>query len=119
MTFLGIPSAWSNGSGAFTATARSTTVVFSISSPKIPAKERRLVPEAIEQFFLGAAPTAGIQPREITSNSHTYRVGKVPRLLIQRGNALESRYGRLGREYARVAFDKEYLKQEPTLEWVT
>ena len=34
-------------------------------------------------------------------------------------NTLESRYGRLGREYAKVAFDKEYLKKEPTLEWVT
>jgi hypothetical protein len=25
----------------------------------------------------------------------------------------------LGREYAKVAFDKEHLKKEPTLEWVT
>jgi hypothetical protein len=90
-----------------------------IVGKSIEAKERRLVPEAIEQFFLVAAPTSGIQPKEIASNSHTYRIGKVPRLLIQRGNALESRYGRLGREYAKVAFDKEYLKKEPTLEWVT
>jgi hypothetical protein len=90
-----------------------------IVGKSIEAKERRLVPEAIEQFFLEAAPTSGMQPKEIASNSHTYRIGKVPRLLIQRGNTLESRYGRLGREYAKVAFDKEYLKQEPTLEWVT
>jgi superfamily II DNA or RNA helicase len=90
-----------------------------IVGKSIEAKERRLVPEAIEQFFLEAAPTSGIQPKEIASNSHTYRIGKVPRLLIQRGNTLESRYGRLGREYAKVAFDKENLKQEPTLEWVT
>jgi Domain of unknown function (DUF3883)/Helicase conserved C-terminal domain len=90
-----------------------------IVGKSVEAKERRLVPEAIEQFFLEAAPTSGIQPKEIASNSHTYRIGKVPRILIQRGNALESRYGRLGREYAKVAFDKEYLKKEPTLEWVT
>ena len=90
-----------------------------IVGKSVEAKERRLVPEAIEQFFLEAAPTSGIQPKEIASNSHTYRIGKVPRLLTQRGNTLESRYGRLGREYAKVAFDKEYLKKEPTLEWVT
>jgi hypothetical protein len=90
-----------------------------IVGKSVEAKERRLVPEAIEQFFLEAAPTSGIQPKEIASNSHTYRIGRVPRLLIQRGNTLESRYGRLGREYAKVAFDKEYLKKEPTLEWVT
>jgi superfamily II DNA or RNA helicase len=89
-----------------------------IVGKSVEAKERRLVPEAIEQFFLEAAPTSGIQPKEIASNSHTYRIGKIPRTLIQRGHTLESRYGRLGREYVKVAFDKEYLKKEPTLEWV-
>ncbi len=52
-------------------------------------------------------------------DSHIYRVGKIPRTLIQRGNALEHRFGKLGREYGRVVFDKEYLKKDPTLEWVT
>jgi superfamily II DNA/RNA helicase len=67
-----------------------------IVGKSVEAKERRLVPEAIEQFFLEAAPVSGMQPKEIASNSHTYRIGKVPRLLIQRGNALESRCGRFG-----------------------
>ena len=43
----------------------------------------------------------------------------MPRTLIARGNTLEPRYGKLGREYARVAFRKDDLKTEPTLEWVT
>ncbi len=85
----------------------------------IEAKERRLVPEAIEQFFWEAAPAAGIQPRRIGQSGHEYRIGRVPRLLVQRGIALEGRFGRLGREYAKVVFDKEYLKKDPTLEWVT
>jgi Domain of unknown function (DUF3883) len=38
---------------------------------------------------------------------------------VQRGATLEGRFGRLGREYAKVVFDKEYLKKDPTLEWVT
>ena len=32
---------------------------------------------------------------------------------------MEHRFGKLGREYGRVVFDKEYLKKDPTLEWVT
>jgi helicase-like protein len=53
-----------------------------IVGKSVEAKERRLVPEAIEQFFLEAAPTSGIQPKEIASNSYTYRIGKVPRLAL-------------------------------------
>jgi len=85
----------------------------------VEAKEGRLVPEAIEAFFAVAAPETGIHPQEVAKGSHIYRVGKVPRTLIQRGIALEHRFGKLGREYGRVVFDKEYLKKEPTLEWVT
>ena len=32
---------------------------------------------------------------------------------------MEPRFGRLGREYKQVIFDKELLKNDPTLEWVT
>ncbi|MBU1863931.1 MAG: DUF3883 domain-containing protein, partial [Candidatus Omnitrophica bacterium] len=35
------------------------------------------------------------------------------------GDQLEPKFGKLGREYANVVFDKEYLKKNPTLEWVT
>jgi len=42
------------------------------------ARERRLVPEVIEDFFLHAGPQVGIYPREVSRGKHTYRVGKVP-----------------------------------------
>src|SRR5205085_8580933 len=50
------------------------------------AKERRLVPEVVEQFFIGAAPECGMHPRATAPNSHVYRIGKVPRNLIPIGD---------------------------------
>jgi superfamily II DNA or RNA helicase len=83
------------------------------------AKERRLVPEVIEQFFVAAAPESGVQPKQTTPISHVYRVGKVPRNLIPIGDRQESKFGRLGREYGKIAFDKAVIPTDPTLEWVT
>lgn len=85
----------------------------------VEAKERRLVPEAIEDFFTEAAPHSGVIPKPIKKDGKIYRIGRVPRHLISVGDRLEARFGRLGREYARVCFDKAILKDEPTLEWVT
>ena len=105
------------------------------------AKERRLVPEVIEDFFVQAAPTSGIQLRHVASeglprplrggegwgegassslpSSHTYRIGRVPRQLWPIGERLEPRFGKLGHEYKNVVFDKQLLPKDPTLEWVT
>ena len=96
------------------------------------AKERRLVPEVIEDFFTQAAPLAGIHlrpaaleglPRPLRggegASSHTYRVGRVPRPLWPIGERLEPRFGKLGREYKNIVFDKALLPRDPTLEWVT
>jgi len=83
------------------------------------AKERRLVPEVIEDFFVNAAPIAGVQPKEVREDSHIYRVGRVPRPLWPVGERLEPRFGKLGREYKNVVFDKALLPKDPTLEWVT
>jgi len=85
----------------------------------VEAKERRLVPEAIENFFVDASPVVGLSPRPITAESHIYRIGRMPRHLLPVGDRLEARYGRLGREYTRICFDKTWLAKEPTLEWVT
>jgi superfamily II DNA or RNA helicase len=90
-----------------------------IVGKSVEAKERRLVPEAIEQFFVAAAPHANVQPKPSRPEAHTYRIGKVPWRLQQRGNRFEQRYGRLAKEYGVVAFDKARLKDDPTLEWVT
>jgi len=83
------------------------------------AKERRLVPEVVESFFVQAAPETGLIPKEVGKESHVYRVGKVPRNLLPLGDQQEARFGRLGREYGKVAFDKVHLASDPTLEWVT
>ena len=73
----------------------------------------------VEDFFVQAAPVAGIQPKSLAKGIHVYRIGKVPRSLISLGLRLEPRFGHLGREYARIVFDKTLLPTDPALEWVT
>ena len=83
------------------------------------AKERRLIPEVIEDFFLQASPITGLQTKAVRKATKIYRVGKIPRRLWSIGERLEPRFGRLGREYGQIIFDKKYLESDPTLEWVT
>jgi len=83
------------------------------------AKERRLVPEVIEDFFTHAGPVVGLLPKEATANSHVYRVGRVPRHLWPLGDRLEPRFGKLGKEYKQIVFDKALLAKDATSEWVT
>jgi superfamily II DNA or RNA helicase len=83
------------------------------------AKERRLVPEVIEEFFTQAGPMVGVTPKETKDGSHVYRCGKVPRSPWPLGERLEPEFGRLAHEYKQIAFDKELLKKDPTLDWVT
>ncbi|NLX99947.1 MAG: DUF3883 domain-containing protein [Rhodopirellula sp.] len=83
------------------------------------AKERRLVPEVVESFFVQAAPETGLSPKETGKSSGVFRVGKVPRNLLPIGDRQESRFGRLGREYGKIVFNKTLLPSDPSLEWVT
>jgi len=83
------------------------------------ARERRLVPEVIEGFFINAGPIIGVSPKETRPDSHVYRLGRVPRSLWPIGEQLEPRFGKLGREYKQVVFDKLLLVKDPTSEWVT
>src|SRR5438105_602431 len=99
--------------------ARKELNLSAIIGKSAEAKERRLVPEVIEQFFVGAAPESGIQPKPTTPTSHVYRVGKVPRNLHPIGDRQEAKFGRLGREFGKIAFDKAVLPTDPTLDWVT
>jgi len=81
------------------------------------AKERRLVPEVVQQFFLDSAPLVGLT--SIQERGGIFRIGKLPRSLLQVGERLESRYGQLAREYKWVVFDRKALSDDPTVEWVT
>lgn len=83
------------------------------------AKERRLVPEVIEDFFLNSSKYNGISTKGIKSDNHIYKIGKVPRNLWLTGEMLEHKFGKLGREYSKITFDKKYLSDDSTLEWVT
>ncbi len=83
------------------------------------AKERRLVPEVIEDFFTGAGPVIGLLPKESAADSHLYRLGRVPRHLWPMGDRLEPRFGKLGKDYKQIVFDKALLAKDATSEWVT
>ncbi len=99
------------------------------------AKECRLVPEVIEDFFVQAGPLVGVFPRDLSPNPspprggepegrgeseiRVYRVGRVPRGLLRHGEHLEPPFGKLGKEYKLIAFDRRMLQDNPTLEWVT
>src|SRR5579884_1432671 len=80
------------------------------------AREPRLVPEVVEDFFLRAATLHELQPRKATVG---YRLGRVPRPVLEDGIRQEGRFGRLGRQYGTVVFDKKDLERVPTAEWVT
>ena len=83
------------------------------------AKERRLVPEFVEDFFTRAGPVIGLLPKETVAGSHVYRIGRVPRHLWPVGDKLEPRFGKLGKEYKQIVFDKALLAKDATSEWVT
>ena len=83
------------------------------------AKERRLVPEVIEDFFIEASKDAGLKLTRSRGRNHIFRVGRIPRNLISVGDELEPQYGRLGKEYRDIVFDKEMLRKDPSWEWVT
>ncbi|MEQ8192389.1 MAG: helicase-related protein, partial [Candidatus Eremiobacterota bacterium] len=83
------------------------------------AKERRLLPEIIEDFFVKSSPLVGINPKEVKKEHHIYNIGRVPRSLWTAGEKMEHLYGVLGKEYKHIIFDKELLKKDSTLEWVT
>jgi hypothetical protein len=83
------------------------------------AKERRLVPEVVEEFFIQAGPLAGVNPKIVKGDQRIYRIGRIPRTLWPIGERLEPRFGKLGHEYKQIVFDKKLLTEDPTLEWVT
>jgi hypothetical protein len=83
------------------------------------AKERRLVPEVIEDFFIQASELSGINPKETKLGTHIFRIGKLPRTLYPIGERLEPRFGELAREYKHIIFNKDLLKSDSALEWVT
>ncbi len=83
------------------------------------AKERRLVPEVIEDFFVTGASYIGLNLQASKGKFTAFQVGKIPRGIIAIGEKLEPKYGRLGQSYKKIIFDKSYLLTDATLEWIT
>ena len=83
------------------------------------AKERRLVPEVIQDFFLQAAPFQAITVKEARGGGGTFSLSRIPRQLWARGEQNEGRFGVLGHEYGPVAFAKEVVAKDATLDWLT
>ncbi len=83
------------------------------------AKAKRSKPEFIEDFFVQSAQIVGLPITVLKSKSNQYRLGKIPRGLLAIGEQLTNQFGALGREYKHIAFDKDLLKKNPALEWVT
>ena len=61
----------------------------------------------------GRAALLGVHPKETGKGKHIYRIGRVPRNLWPIGERLEPRFGKLGREYKQIVFDKKTLKRRP------
>ena len=83
------------------------------------AKERRLVPEVMQSFFIQASSYHGITIKEKKDKPGQFVMGKVPRSLWTRGEKLEPKYGVLGKEYSSIVFSKETVEKYPELEWIT
>jgi hypothetical protein len=66
-----------------------------------------LVPEVVEDFFLQSSPFVGLSPKETFKGSHKFRIGKTPSRLLRIGEKLEPRFGKLGKEYKQITFDKK------------
>ena len=91
----------------------------SIIGKSAEAKERRLVPEIVQDFFVTAAPHQGLHPKEKQTPKGIFSIGKVPRNLWKRGEDNEYRFGVMGHEYGNIAFSKEIINKDNTLDWIT
>jgi superfamily II DNA or RNA helicase len=78
------------------------------------AKERRLVPEYIERFFLDAFQSFGGQVSR--RQDGLLRIDRVPLPLQHVPPELRRRFGAVAKEYRKVAFRKEQLKQHTDAE---
>lgn len=78
------------------------------------AKERRLVPEYIERFFLDAFQSFGGQVSR--RQDGLLRIDRVPLSLQQTSPELRRRFGAVAKQYRKVTFRKDQLKQHTDAE---
>ncbi|MDM7913127.1 MAG: hypothetical protein QUS09_08525, partial [Methanotrichaceae archaeon] len=69
------------------------------------AKENRLVPEYVEEFFKRAAQALGIKMEK--RQDGFWRISSIPFEIRNQPYDFKAKFGEVQREYARVSFDKE------------
>ncbi|MFQ6095395.1 MAG: helicase-related protein [Candidatus Bathyarchaeia archaeon] len=69
------------------------------------AKENRLVPEYIEEFFKRAAKTLGITMKK--RQSGLWHIASVPFEIRNQSYGFRTKFGEVQREYSKISFDKE------------
>jgi hypothetical protein len=82
------------------------------------SKERRLMPEYIERFFIEAYRSFGGAISEIKGHKGLWSIGRVPPDLRNQPEAQERRYGKVGLVYPKLTFNKEQLGDYTDVEFV-
>jgi len=98
-------------------TQRQLVNLSAIVGKRAEARERRMVPEVVRDFFARAAPLVGLAG--FKAKDKVMMVGRLPRELTAIGERLAPRFGSLGRDYKLVTFDRAATFDSPSIEWIT
>lgn len=84
---------------------------------QLKAKENRLVPEYVRDYFLRAFDHVG---GDFTAIDHGFRVSSVPYALRQRNEdtGFTTRYGKVQPSYSKITFSKEVAQRKNGFEYV-
>ncbi|MDW8325184.1 MAG: DUF3883 domain-containing protein [Anaerolineales bacterium] len=98
-------------------TQRQLVNLSAIVGKRAEARERRMVPEVVQEFFVQAAPLVGLT--QLKPKNLVMSVGRLPRDLLAVGERLAPKFGPLGREYRLITFERSETLDQPMIEWVT
>lgn len=82
------------------------------------SRERRLMPEYIERFFVEAYRSFGGTIAEVRGGKGLWSIGRVPPDLRKLPEAKERVHGKVGQSYPRLTFNKELLSDYSNLDFV-
>ena len=82
------------------------------------SKERRLMPEYIERFFVESYRSFGGTIAEVKSQRGLWSIGRVPPEIRKQSEAQERRYGKIGQAYPKLTYSKDQLGDYTDVEFV-
>ena len=82
------------------------------------SKERRLMPEYIERFFVEAYRSFGGSVAEVRGHKGLWSINRVPPDVRNQSEAMDRRHGKVAQSYPRLTFNKELLSDYSDLEFV-